>query len=154
MTESQHDLDLGPIRRLLGRDRGLSVVSISRPDGSVSSSLINAGMLAHPRQDAVVIGFVVQGASYKRRRLAVDARATLTVPRDWEWQAVEGTIELIGPLDAPPAGTMGGAELLREVFRAAGGTHDDWDEFDRVMAAQQRTAVLLHPERVYGNVSS
>jgi hypothetical protein len=41
--------------------------------------------------------------------------------------------------------------LLREIFEAAGGTHEDWDEYDRVMAAERRVAVLIAPERVYGN---
>jgi hypothetical protein len=42
-------------------------------------------------------------------------------------------------------------ELLRAVFRAAGGTHDDWDEYDRVMAAEGRVAVLVTPARVMTN---
>jgi hypothetical protein len=37
------------------------------------------------------------------------------------------------------------------VFSAAGGTHDDWDEYDRVMAGEERLAVLVRPERVYSN---
>ena len=37
--------------------------------------------------------------------------------------------------------------LLREIFTAAGGTHDDWDTYDRVMAEERRAAVLLTPER-------
>jgi hypothetical protein len=37
------------------------------------------------------------------------------------------------------------------VFRAAGGSHDDWDEFDRVMAAERRVAVLIEPARVVTN---
>ena len=41
--------------------------------------------------------------------------------------------------------------LLREVFVACGGTHDDWDEYDRVMTEQRRTAVLITPTRIYGN---
>ena len=41
--------------------------------------------------------------------------------------------------------------LLRDIFTAAGGTHEDWDEYDRVMAAERRTAVLVTPTRVYGN---
>jgi hypothetical protein len=39
--------------------------------------------------------------------------------------------------------------LLREIFTAAGGTHDDWDTYDRVMAEERRTAVLVTPGRVY-----
>nr|WP_018639991.1 hypothetical protein [Parafrankia elaeagni] len=40
--------------------------------------------------------------------------------------------------------------LLREIFTAAGGTHDDWDAYDRVMAEQRRTAVFVTPSRIYG----
>jgi hypothetical protein len=40
--------------------------------------------------------------------------------------------------------------LLRDIFTAAGGTHDDWDTYDRVMATERRVAVLVEPERVYG----
>jgi hypothetical protein len=42
--------------------------------------------------------------------------------------------------------------LLRDIFTAAGGTHDDWDTYDRVMAEERRTAVLIQPERVYGHL--
>jgi len=42
-------------------------------------------------------------------------------------------------------------ELLREVFRAAGGTHDDWPTYDRVMAEERRAVILIHPKRSYGN---
>ena len=41
--------------------------------------------------------------------------------------------------------------LLRAVFAAAGGTHDDWDTYDQVMATEGRTAVLIEPRRVYSN---
>jgi hypothetical protein len=41
--------------------------------------------------------------------------------------------------------------LRREVFTAAGGTHDDWDEYDRVMAAEKRAVVLVTPTRIYSN---
>lgn len=41
--------------------------------------------------------------------------------------------------------------LLREIFSAAGGEHDDWDTYDRAMAEERRTAVLVRPDRVYTN---
>ena len=34
---------------------------------------------------------------------------------------------------------------------AAGGEHDDWAEYDRVMAEQRRTVVLIAPTRIYSN---
>ena len=48
-----------------------------------------------------------------------------------------------------PPGDLPG--LLRAVFRAAGGTHDDWDTYDRVMAEERRTAVLVDPARITSN---
>jgi PPOX class probable F420-dependent enzyme len=146
-----NDVNLDQLRRLIGIDHGLAVVSLVRPDGTVSSSVVNAGLLPHPVGGATVLGFVVQGSAYKRRRLRIEPRVTVTVRAGWEWQAVEGAAELIGPLDPHPTAGVDVPELLRAVFRAAGGTHPDWAEYDRVMAEEQRTAVLVTPARVYGN---
>lgn len=41
--------------------------------------------------------------------------------------------------------------LLRHIFRSAGGTHDDWDTYDRVMAEERRAAGLVAPRRTYTN---
>ena len=41
--------------------------------------------------------------------------------------------------------------LLRDIYAAAGGSHPDLAEYDRVMAANRRTAVLLAPERFATN---
>ena len=38
--------------------------------------------------------------------------------------------------------------LLREIFTAAGGTHDDFGAYDRVMAEERRVAVLVAPARI------
>ena len=70
----------------------------------------------------------------------------------WQWAGVEGPAELAGP-DDPLEGIDGEGLrlLLRAIFTAAGGAHDNWDEYDRVMAAERRVAVLVKPERTYGN---
>jgi hypothetical protein len=41
--------------------------------------------------------------------------------------------------------------LRREVFTAAGGTHEDWDTYDQVMERERRAAVLVTPVRAYSN---
>jgi len=41
--------------------------------------------------------------------------------------------------------------LLGVIFIAAGGQHDDWDEFDAVMVRERRLAVPVDPLRVYSN---
>jgi hypothetical protein len=43
------------------------------------------------------------------------------------------------------------AAILRAVYRAAGGTHDDWAAFDRLMAEEARCAVLISVRRITGN---
>jgi hypothetical protein len=77
----------------------------------------------------------------------------VTFRHGWEWIAVEGRAELAGPDDPQPWLTDPDRlrRLLREVFTAAGGQHDDWAEYDRIMAEQRRTAVLVEPTRVYSN---
>ncbi len=70
----------------------------------------------------------------------------------WRWAGVEGPVDLAGPDDA--LGDIAAERLrllLREIFTAAGGTHEDWDEYDRVMADERRVAVLVTPERTYGS---
>lgn len=81
----------------------------------------------------------------------------------WRWVGAAGPAELIGPVVKPghTAVLVGGAsqqidadgvrQLLRAVFVGAGGTHDDWDEYDRAMASEGRLAVLVRPERLTGN---
>ena len=144
-------VDLERVRRFVSKDNGLVSVATTRDDGSVQASVVNAGVLDHPVTGAPVVGLVAQGSSAKLRHLRERPLATVTFRAGWEWVTVEGTAELAGP-DDPLEGVD--AErlrlLLRDVFTAAGGTHDDFDEYDRVMAAERRTAVLLTPTRVYG----
>ena len=53
----------------------------------------------------------------------------------WQWVAVEGAVEIVGPDDPQPGVDAEGLRrLLRAIFTAAGGTHDDFEEYDRVMA--------------------
>ena len=138
------------VRRLAAADHGLVVVTTLRADGTPQSSVVNAGVLAHPVTGAEVVGLVAQGRSVKLRNLRRRAYATVVFRAGWEWVAVEGSTELAGP-DDPLAGFAPEQvpQLLREVFTAAGGTHEDWATYDRVMAEERRTACLVQLERVY-----
>ncbi|MGH8983108.1 MAG: TIGR03618 family F420-dependent PPOX class oxidoreductase [Acidimicrobiia bacterium] len=143
---------LDRVRDLVAREHGLAVVTTQRADGSMPASVVNAGVLDHPVTGSPVVAFVARGGTKKLANLRARPRATVVFRVGWEWVAAEGTAELVGP-DDPLAGFDVGTlpRLLRDVFTAAGGTHDDWDEYDRVMAAERRTAVLVRPERVYSN---
>ena len=137
---------------LVSGDHGLAVVSVSRPDGTVAASVVNAGVLSHPVTGAQVVGLVARGDARKLGYLRARPRATVVLRAGWQWAAAEGPAELAGPDDA-----LDGVDaerlrvLLREIFPAAGGTHDDWDAYDRAMAQERRTAVLISPARVYSN---
>jgi PPOX class probable F420-dependent enzyme len=144
--------DVGDFARLIAGDHGLCVVSTLRPDDTIQASVVNAGVLDHPLTGRPVVAFVAMGGSRKLANLRARPRATVVARVGWEWAAAEGPVELVGP-DDPVAGID--AErlrlLLRDVFTAAGGTHDDWDTYDDVMARERRTAVLVTPERLYSN---
>jgi hypothetical protein len=145
-------IDIEPFARLVGGDHGLAVVALALPDGTAHASVTNAGVLPHPVTCAAVVGVVARGDSRKLLHLRAHPRATIVLRTGWEWSAVEGPVELAGP-DDPLAGVDAGRLrlLLREIFTAAGGRHDDFDAYDRVMVAERRTAILLTPAHRFGN---
>jgi hypothetical protein len=99
------------------------------------------------------VGFVTYGKA-KLGNLRARPQITVTFRAGWQWAAVEGRARIIGPDDPAPGFDQERLRLLRrEVFTAAGGTHDDWGEYDRVMAAERRAVVLVTPARVYSNAS-
>jgi PPOX class probable F420-dependent enzyme len=149
-----HMTDLPAFEKLASADNGLVVFTTLRRDGSAQSSVVNAGVLAHPLSGELVVGLVAIGGARKLDHLRADPRTTVTARVGWQWATVEGTAELIGP-DDPHVGVDDERlrVMLREIFTAAGGSHDDWDSYDRVMREQRRTAVLISPTRVYSNPS-
>lgn len=144
--------DLELVRRLAAADQGLAVVSTTRPDGTVHSSLVNAGVFDHPLAKEPVVAFVARGSAYKLKLLAAAGRANAVFRSGWEWVSVEGPAEMVGPdhtaAGFPPDGLP---QLLRDIFTAAGGTHDNWAEYDRAMAEERRTAVFITPARITSN---
>jgi PPOX class probable F420-dependent enzyme len=138
------------------QDQFLAVVSTLRADATIQGSVVNAGVLSRPFTGTEVVGFVTYGKA-KLANLRSRPQVTVTFRSGWQWASVEGRAELIGPDDphADVPHTDAGAEalrlLLRQVFTAAGGSHDNWDEYDRTMREQGRTVVLVTPSRIYSN---
>jgi len=146
------DLDLAPFAELVPLDHGLSVVVALRPDHTPHTSVVNAGVVPHPATGASAVAFVSAGGTRKLAHLRSDPTTAVVVRAGWRWVAVEGRAELIGPDDPHPEVDDERLRLLlREIFSAAGGTHDDWATYDRVMREERRTAVLVSPTRVYAN---
>jgi PPOX class probable F420-dependent enzyme len=145
VTTLQDVIDIG------SREAFLAVVATARADGSIQSSVVNAGVLPHPIDGTEVLAFVTYGKA-KLANLRVRPQISVTFRSGWQWAAVEGRAELIGPDDPRPEVDAEALRLLlRQVFKAAGGTHDDWDAYDREMAEQRRAAVLITPTRIYSN---
>ena len=139
-------------RELVAGDHGLVVVSVTRNDGTISSSVVNAGVLPHPLTGQSVVGMVVRGGTRKLARWRERPYANVVIRSGWQWAAAEGRVDLIGPDDPDPRVDADRLRLLlREIFTAAGGTHDDFGTYDRVMREERRTAVFVHPDRVYTN---
>ncbi len=153
-TSSQHragpGIDISQFAGLVSRDHGLAVIALALPDGTAHASVASAGVLSHPLTGAPVVGVVAAGRSRKLVHLRRHPRATVVLRAGFRWAAVEGPVELAGPddpLDGIDAERL--RLLLRQIFTAAGGTHEDFGAYDRAMAAERRAAILVAPERVY-----
>lgn len=131
-------------------ERWLAVLVTLRPNGKPSTSVVNVGVLPHPITNETVVAFVARGHTAKLTNLRANPEATLVFRSGWEWVSVTGPTELAGPddklLDPEPL-----RQLLRDIYLAAGGNHPDLDEYDRAMAREHRTAVLIRPERFTTN---
>ena len=140
--------DLVAFEELVPLDHGLVTVVTQRQDRSPHAAVVNAGVLAHPTSGERCVALVTVGR--KLANLRANDSITVVIRAGWRWVAVEGRAELIGPDDPHPDVDDDRLRLLlRDIFTAAGGTHDDWDEYDRVMHEERRTAVFVTPSRVY-----
>lgn len=143
--------NLADFEALVPADHGLVVMTVLGPDGRMRPSVVNAGVIDHPITGSRLVAVVIQGQARKLAHLRSRPRAAVVLRAGWRWAAVEGPAQIIGPDD--PADGIDPERLrllLREIFTAAGGTHEDFAEYDRVMAAERRAAVLITPERVFG----
>jgi PPOX class probable F420-dependent enzyme len=140
------------VAAIAAKEHHLAVVSTLRADGTIQCSVVNAGVLAHPSTGRQALAFITYGR-VKLANLRARPQATVTFRCGWQWATVEGRTELAGPDDSQSWLTRPDQLriLFRDVFSAAGGQHDDWDEYDRAMAEQRRTAVLIDPVRTYSS---
>jgi PPOX class probable F420-dependent enzyme len=140
------------VRRVAAGDHNWAVFATARRNGSIQATVVTAGPMNHPRAGQPTVAFVARGGTVKLRNLRRDPRATVVFRAGREWVTVEGGVSLIGPDDLPSGFAAADVpQLLRDVFVAAGGVHDNWGEFDRVMADERRTAIFVDMDRVYSN---
>lgn len=141
------------LRRLVAAENGLCSFVCLDGSGSPHVSIINAGVMDNPVTGETSVACVVRANARKARLLRSDPRAAVAFRHRWDWVAVHGTAQLIG-LDDPAEGVTDTPELLREVFRSAGGTHEDWDEYDRVMAKERRLAIFVTLDHITSNTGT
>jgi PPOX class probable F420-dependent enzyme len=142
--------DLDEVREYLATENGLATISTVQADGRVLSSVANCGVVDHPLGNGPRVALVSMGGAARLVHIRRGSQVTILVRRGWSWRSVTGVAELIGP-DDPLIDPEGRRRLLRGIFDAAGGSHDDLDEYDRVMAEEGRVAVLVAPDRIMGN---
>jgi PPOX class probable F420-dependent enzyme len=147
-----HIADLDDFTRISADDHGLIVLATAHSDGSAQASVVNAGVTDNPLTGEAAVALVAAGGTRKLANLRDRPRATAVAKSGWQWVAVEGTTTIVGPDDLPSGFDPNDLPaLLRAVFVAAGGTHENWEEYDRVMAEERRAAVFIAPRRVYSN---
>ncbi len=143
-------LDLDYVKRLAEGDHHLAVLTTARADGSVHASLVSAGIIDDPVDGSPSVGLVAIGNSRKLPLLRQSGAATIVFKNGFQWAAVSGPTRLIGPEDGLEYGFQV-PDTIRAVYRAAGGEHEDWAEFDRVMAEDRRCAVFIKAEKIFSN---
>ena len=138
------DMEFSDAIAFLESEHSAVVTTIGR-SGGIQASIVNAG----PFEGRMA--FVVRGDTAKLRNLKRNPTCTvLTTQPDWrKFATVEGQAVVRGPWNTEAKELR---LLLRAVFTAAGGSHSDWEEYDRVMRDEGRVAVLVTPERVYGRL--
>ena len=144
--------ELDDVRQFLATETGLATISTTQRDGRVLSSIANCGVIQHPLTGTHCVALVSAGRAARLDHVRRGSEVTIAIRRGWNWIAVTGQADLIGPSDPAANITVEDLRLLlREIYQAAGGTHDDFEEYDQEMVRGGRTAVLVEPARIISN---
>jgi len=143
---------LSEVEKFLADENGLATVSTTQADGRVLSSIVNCGVMDHPVTGEPCVALVSRGGAARLGHIRRGSQVTIAARRGWAWRSVTGPADIIGPDDVHDGFDADDVRLLlREAFRAATGTHDDYEEYDRVMLEDRRAVVFIAADRVRGN---
>ena len=122
-----------------------AIVSTVTPSGSAQATVVSAGLIEGR------VAFVSRGHAVKVKNASRLGRATVTVlrPTDNRYVTVEGPATVHGWDDTSRPELLA---LLRQAYAAVGRPPERWQDFDTAMEKEQRTVVLVSPQRVYGSL--
>jgi PPOX class probable F420-dependent enzyme len=129
---------------VFARTRQHGVLATIKRDGRPQLSNISYSV-----GDDGVFRVSVTASRAKTANARRDERVSLHVTRDdfYAYAVIEGRAEVTPVASDPHDATV---EELIEYYRAAAGEHPDWDDYRRVMVADGRLVLRIHPERAYG----
>ena len=120
------------------------VLTTFRRDGAAQMSIVTCG----PYRDGVA--FTTTASRAKLLNLKRDPRCSLLVSNEnwWGFVVLDGMAQIIS---AENSSADEYRNALRDVYRTASGEeHSNWDEYDRAMLDDRRSAVIVIPDRTYG----
>ena len=120
------------------------VLTTFRRDGAAQMSIVTCG----PYREGVA--FTTTANRAKLLNLKRNAQCSLLVSQEdwWGYMVLEGRAQV---LSAENTGAGEFRDALRDVYRSASGQeHPNWDEYDRAMREDRRSAVIVVPDRIYG----
>ena len=131
------------VSEFAGRNHN-AVLTTFRGNGAAQMSVVLVG----PYMDGVA--FTTPAERAKLSNIRRNPRCSLLVSQaDW-W----GYVVLEGRARVMSADNTDAEELrlaLRDVYRSTSGKeHPDWDEYDKAMRDDRRSAVIVVPEHIYG----
>src|SRR4051794_14723960 len=87
--------DLDVVKRLGAGDHGLVVVAVARPSGTVSTSVVNAGVMDDPDTGQPCVALVSAGSAKRLDFIRSSGRAAVVFRSGWEWATVEGPARIV-----------------------------------------------------------
>lgn len=122
-----------------------ALVSTVGAAGHAQTTVVSAGLVDGQ------VAFVSRGDTVKVRnaRRSGQCSVTLINPDNRRYVTAQGAAAVHGWDNTDEATLL---DLLRRTYGAAGRPPESWNDFDASMRQEQRTVVLVTPERVYGSL--